>query len=168
MNKKIITIAEIAFALIFIILMSLIFSNVLGFGNGANANLAKIKEYAAEASLTPYDNTIVSGDTVVSTINKMKETDDGLKLSYIVETRSGWNTYGHKSITHGTGAGTVFGSDGKVVNNMTIQTSSNSYSTYRITMRPGDEEYISPVSEYEAKLLFNTNGVLLGVLFEEA
>ena len=85
MNKKMITIAEIMFAIMFIVLMATLFNTVTRFGNQANNMILNIQQSIEDSDLKAYDNAIISGDAVRSLINGMKETRNGTKMSYMVD-----------------------------------------------------------------------------------
>lgn len=180
MDKKIITIAEVGFALIFIILMASIVGNVIGFGNASNDKLEHIRETVNNAELESYNGSIVSGDTVISTINKMTESDTGVKMSYAVcynqsnpsltdtGTESHWNFYGCKKIEFSSGAQELVDSNNNS-NNPNIENlksgDGGEYTKYKIATKPGETGYISPVQEFTSTLAFNSNGVLIGIVF---
>lgn len=166
MNTKIITIAGIAFALVFVIIMALIFNNVLDFGNSANADITNIKESIASADLEQYNNKIVSGDTVASTINKMKETKDGLKMSYIVckspsesTSASNWMVFGQSAVMAGT-SNPLKHADGTNDTNLSLTSAGDRYVTYVTSSKT-----ISPVKEYKANILLSGNDVVVGIKF---
>lgn len=171
MNKKILTIAEIIFALVFVILMAMIFRNVIGFGNDANSTISGMREAIADADIASYDDTIVSGDTVISTVNKLKETKNGLKLSYAVcvddntSSSSSWYTYGSGVLQFSGSSGTIHNGGNVTIDNIAAGTAFDSYKTYKLSLRPGEDGYISPVQEYKSQLAFNNNNVLIGIVF---
>lgn len=173
MNKKIITIAEVGFALIFVIIMAVIVSTVLGFGNKANISLSSMEQAMEEADLAIYNGQTVSGDTVTATINKLKETKNGIKMSYVVNSNdtNGWIAYGNKSIVARTDSTAsslyYYNYSTQTVEELTdLQVgTSGEYASYNI--KPGEEGFISPVDEYEANLVFNTNSVVVGVMFNK-
>lgn len=163
MNRKIIEIASIAFALVFIILMALIFGNVIDFGNKANNNIMDLKQAVVEADIEQYNGSVVSGDTVISTINKLKETKNGIKMSYAVcsgseSSSSAWTYYGFKAMKYDSSVGSSGGYMGTT-------TASDTYASYKTSLRPGNNGYISPVQEYTSKIVINENGVLVGIKF---
>lgn len=170
MDKKIITIAEVGFALIFIILMASIVGNVIGFGNASNDKLEHIRETVNNAELESYNGSIVSGDTVISTINKMTESDTGVKMSYAVcyntttGSESNWGFYGCKKIEFSSGANELVDSNNTNIENLKSG-DGGEYTKYKIATKPGETGYISPVKEFTSTLAFNSNGVLIGIVF---
>lgn len=166
MGKKIITIAEIIFAIVFIIIMALLFNTVTNFGDSANESLTNIKQSIEDADIASYNNTTVSGDTVVSTINKLKTTKNGVKLSYYVDLDTlADNSFGYCTIKSGNGA-KVLDSDGKELSGYTYSSAETTYVTYK-GKAGNTSEFISPVENYTSKLAFNENGVLIGMIFEK-
>lgn len=163
MNKKILEIAGISFALVFIILMAFIFGNVVDFGNKANSNITDLKEAVIAADIEQYNDSVVSGDTVISTINKLKETKNGIKMSYAVcdgseGSSSAWKYYGYKVLKYDSSVGTSGGYIGTTA-------ASDSYTSYKTSLKPGNTGYISPVQEYKSQIVLNENGVLVGIKF---
>lgn len=174
LGKKMIVIAEITFALLFIILLSLLFGKVYNFGSNANDKIEAMRAQAAETEVVPYNGTVVSGDSVISAINKLKETDTGLKMSYAVcqetstASQSNWYYYGAECIewSGSDPEQDLVNSAGDKIDNLKLGSGTASgYSEYNIALRPSDEGFISPVAEYNADLAFNVNGVLVGVVF---
>lgn len=163
MGKKIITIAEIAFAVVFIMIIAVLFRTVMGFGDNANNTLNNIQKSIEDAEMQSYDNSIVSGDNVVSTINKLMETKNNVRLSYLVDGES----YGY-SVLASPGSGKVYDSAGSEISSVGTVTANSSYKKYPTSLRPGDSEFISPVAEYESQLAFNANGTLVGIIFTPA
>lgn len=164
MDKKILSIAGIVFALVFIVLMSMIFMNVINFGEVANNSIERIAQVTEEANLEQYNETVVSGDTVIATINKVKETRNGIKMSYAVcngaaNSASNWTKYGYCKLDYSAeaGAGNQY---------TTIGTGVTEYKTYDLTLTSSDGNgYISPVQEYTSHIITSTNGMLVGIVF---
>lgn len=157
MDKKVIEVALITFALIFVVLMSVCFGHVVGFGNKANNNISSIEMAIVDADLEQYNNKVVSGDAVISTINKMKELKDGTKMSYVVKNDSSWTSYGHSAIT---ATGGIDNIDASMVG-----TGEAEYTRY--TANLGDSAFINPVDSYQSKVVGNENGVVIGIAFEK-
>lgn len=164
MDKKILAIAGIVFALVFVILMSLIFMNVITFGEVANNSIERITQVTEEANLEQYNETVVSGDTIIATINKVKETRNGIKMSYAVcngstNSAGSWSKYGYCKLEYSAGAGAsnYYTAIGSGVEN---------YKTYDLTLTSADgNSYISPVQEYTSHIITSTNGALVGIVF---
>lgn len=164
MNKKLITIAEIVFAVVFIILMSQIFGTVNTFGTSINTKLVNIQQSINESDMTAYDGSVVSGDSVRSMINNMKETRNGIKLSYMVVNDASQTGYGYNAITTDT-TNTALDSNGDVIENFGLQDVTSTYNKYDITTKISDDEFINPVDKYQSYLVFNANGAIVGVTF---
>lgn len=163
MDHKIITIAGIVFSMVFIMIMASIFYVAQDYGESAHNDMMNTKQRAVAAELESYNERVVSGDTVVSTINKMKETNDGLKLSYGVcldtpSAEGSWQWYGYGGLTFSSDVG----SSGYYVG---TQPTVTSYKLYDTTIKPGTEGYVSPTKEFKAHLISNTNGIVIGIVF---
>lgn len=164
LDKKILAIAGIVFALVFVILMSLIFMNVINFGEVANNSIERITQVTEEANLEQYNETVVSGDTIIATINKVKETRNGIKMSYAVcngapNSASSWTKYGYCKLEYSA-------SEGAEKKYTTIGTGVTEYKTYDLTLTSSDSnKYISPVQEYTSHIITSTNGMIVGVVF---
>ena len=174
LNKKLITIAEIIFALVFIVMLAVLFTSVMNFSKDTNTKIEGLQKQIADAELESYnggknDNNkmVVSGATVQSTINKLKTTNNGLKLSYIVKIGTSYTQYGHSYISSGSGSGNsaLINGLGESVG-VKLGTYNDTYKTYG-NLKPGATGFISPVKEFKSQLLFNKNGVLVGIYFEQ-
>lgn len=163
MGNKILVIVGIIFSLIFAIFLINIFSNVTELGNIANNNIMTIQQNIEKADLEAYNDKIVSGDTVISTINKMQTTTNGYKLSYGVclgseGTSSNWKFYGYKGLKFSS----AVGSSGHYIIASTPQVE---YINYETSLKPGNSGYISPVDEFNAHIVTNENGIIIGIIF---
>lgn len=177
MNQKIITIAGILFAVIFIVALALVFKNVMRFTDTANKQLTHIQELVESADLSAYDRKVVSGDSVVSAINKFREASNGTKMSYVVIDADNENQYygmhKFKDIT------AVKKDPSSVEENMQnidyykpvkLDDSNDDYTTYYpydTTIKLGTKGSINPVTEYESYILMTENDVIIGVVFKE-
>lgn len=161
-----ITIAGIIFSLVFICIMASIFFVVNNQGSGIQNDLLNTKENMVSAEFEAYNEKTVSGDTVISTINKFKQTNTGLKMSYGVCTGSvsssgNWKYYGHLGIGFSSSAGaSKWYSQAKAT--------SDKYTLYNTTLKPGASGYISPTQEFKAHLVKSANDVVVGVVFVKA
>lgn len=68
MGQRIEHIAGIVFAMMFIAILALMNSNVLGIGNSVNAQLSRTYEATEMRELASFDNTTVTGSTAISAI----------------------------------------------------------------------------------------------------
>ncbi len=165
MGKKMITIAEIAFAVVFIIIMATIFRTVTNFGNNANNSLQSISKAIEDADIATYNGTTVSGDTVVSTINKLQATKNGVKMSYYVKSSDVKDSYGYEVINSGSGSPNILDAGGDKISGYYSKSANSDYKDY--SAKVGETGFISPVENYKSNLAFNENGVLVGIIFEE-
>lgn len=97
MNKKIITIAGIVFALIFVVLLAVMMGTITNKANSANTKLVDTLEMTDNTSLETYaDESIVKGESVVSAIKNVKSIGGNLKLKITVITKAGvTESYGY-------------------------------------------------------------------------
>lgn len=163
MDHKIVTIAGIVFSMVFIMIMASIFFVAQDYGESTHNEMLNTKQRAVAAELESYNERIVSGDTVISTINKMKETTDGLKLSYGVCVTSpseegNWQWYGYGGLKYSSESGASGYYTG-------TQSTVTSYKLYDTTIKPGTDGYVSPTKEFKAHLISNTNGIIVGIVF---
>ena len=164
MNKKMITIAEIMFAIMFIVLMATLFNTVTRFGNQANNMILNIQQSIEDSDLKAYDNAIISGDAVRSLINGMKETRNGTKMSYMVDISGTKNAYGYKAVTtDSSAANAAYDSSAQEVSGVYIKNSEADYASYNTSTEITDSSFINPVDQYETKLIFNANGIAIGI-----
>ena len=144
MNKKIIVIAEITFALIFVVLLALFMSTITSKGNVANTNLINTLETTGGTSLQQYDNGQMKGEAVINAIRNVKTLGDDVKLELVV-----FNT----KDTGGTAYGYVKGET-------TIK-------AYEKPDNNDDKLYINPAADYITKLVRNKNNVVIGIHFSQ-
>lgn len=145
MNKKIITIAGIIFALIFVVLLAVMMGTITTKANSANSKLVDTLEMTDNTSLSIYDNKIVKGESVISAIQNVRNLGGGVKLEITVKTTEGTKqSYGY-----------VEGEDGLV-----------ELVEYEIT-NPNDANYINSSANFQSELDDNANGVVTGISFEQ-
>lgn len=142
MNKKIITIAGIVFALIFVVLLAVMMGTITTKANSANSKLVDTLEMTDNTSLSIYDGKVVKGESVISAIQNIKNIGGGMKLQIDVKTKSGVSTpYGY------------------VGNDDTI-------TEYEIT-DPKDSNYINPSANFQSELSKGKNDVVIGITFTQ-
>ncbi len=168
MNRKIVEIVGILMALVFVGVMGVIFTNVIDFGKKAEVNMESLTESVDQAELESYNGKIVSGESVISAINKLKETPNGIKMSYVVSTTgstTSWVGYGYQGIKYdATAAGTsTYGY--KIGINTTAVTK---YAEYNTSLEVTDSKFINPVVNYKSDIVFSKNGAILGIAFCKA
>lgn len=154
MNQKLIAIVGIIFAVVFVAIMALMFFQVIDFGNETAMDLQAIEQSITDADLEPYNNTIVSGDTVISTINKMKELRDGSKLGYIVKSGATSDQYGYYSLVVGNSENS---------DDYYEVTSASPNTSYKDITNSSKGNFIN--KRYKANIAINKNGVVLGIVF---
>lgn len=142
MNKKIITIAGIVFALIFVVLLAVMMGTITTKANSANSKLVDTLEMTDNTSLSIYDGKVVKGESVISAIQNIKNIGGGMKLQITVKTKSGDSKdYGY------------------VGNNDEI-------TEYDIT-DPKNLNYINPSANFQSELSKGPNDVVTGIAFTQ-
>jgi hypothetical protein len=165
MNNKIIAVVSMILALIFTSALILIYSNIDKFSRGAQNEVSTINSNAVYSEFEAYNDTTVSGDTVISTINKFRETRDGVKLSYLVIRDSTIGKYGLSNIIKGTNSAKVlykFNGDaisGYIVNDITKESSA----TYVLYDNDSSLE-IYPNDKYKSTVACRS-GYPIGIIF---
>lgn len=145
MGKKIITIASIVFALIFVVLLAVMMGTITNKGNSANTKLVDTLEMTDSTSLDTYaDGSIIKGEAVISAIKNVKTIGGNLKLQIIVKTAS--NISGAKYGYVGSGA--------------------TSITPYNITDST-DSDYINPNASFEVTQNVNANDIITGLTFTQ-
>lgn len=138
MNKKIITIAGIVFALIFVVLLAVMMGTITTKANSANSKLVDTLEMTDNTSLSIYDGTTVKGESVTNAIKNVKQIGGSYKLKIFVVTGDGAkNTYGYTSDTP-------------------VTETPNS---------PSDSGYINSSSNFTSNLATNENDVVTAIVF---
>ena len=143
MNKKIITIAEIVFALVFVVMLAVFMATINSKGNDANNQLVTTLEATTGTSLSSYDNLDVVKGTVVENAVKSYDTlSSSAKVTVAVKTQAstGWALYGYDK-------------DG------------NTHPAYNA--KNTQDWYINPKADFVVKVIRNTNDVAVGVAFEQ-
>lgn len=143
MNKKIITIAEIVFALVFVVLLAVFMATINSKGNEANNQLSTTLESVTGTSLSTYENLDkVKGNRVIDVVKNYKTTGGEQKITIQVDTKSSkGQKYGYQ--------------EGK----------SDTYPEYIATST--DDKYINPNADFRVKLVYNTNDVPIGLWFTQ-
>ena len=143
MNKKIITIAGIVFALIFVVLLAVMMGTITTKANSANSKLVDTLEMTDNTSLSIYDGKTVKGESVLSAIQNVKSLGGGMKLEITVDTKSGSApvSYGYVD-----GADTI--------------------TEYKVT-DPNSADYINSTANFQSELTKNANDVVTGITFTQ-
>ena len=144
MNQKIIDIAKIVFALIFVVLLAVMMGTISSKGNAANTQLVDTLEMTSNQNLDRYaDGAEVSGEAVVYAINNVDNIGGNTKMCVTVKTKA--NTTGVKYGYIDNGA---------------------SAKRYTIT-NTSDVNYINTSARFECKQDINGNGVITGLIFTQ-
>lgn len=137
MNKKIITIAEIVFALVFVVLLSVFMATINSKGTTANNQLVDTLEMTDGTSLSKYSTgEKVKGTDVANVVNNYKTIGGNLKLEVVVVTKQNEN-------------GTAYG-----YNRGQSTTHTSTYSADSTK-----DNYINPTANFTPKVATNNNKV---------
>ena len=145
MNQKIIDIAKIVFALIFVVLLAVMMGTISSKGNAANTQLVDTLEMTSNQNLDRYANGAeVSGEAVVYAINNVDNIGGNTKMCITVKTKA--------NLDPGVQYGYV--SDGASAKRYTITDTS-------------DNNYINTSARFTCKQDINGNGVITGLTFTQ-
>lgn len=150
MNKKIITIAEIVFALIFVVLLAVFMATINSKGNSANNQLVNTLESTGTTSLQNYDGKDVKGSTVITALDNYKSIGEELKLTMVVKTKMDSSDNNDDLTGH---AGKSYGYDKNGVELNAYSESADS------------KYYINQSANFHAELVRNSNDVVIGIHF---
>lgn len=154
MNKKIITIAEIVFALVFVVLLSVFMATINTKGNQANNQLVDTLEMSNGTSIDKYvkmgaDET-VKGTDVANVATNYKTIGGNVKVEVVVITGKDTKTtttYGFNTSGTGKDAGADLGG----------------YSQVSST----DPKYINPAGDFKVSTRNNANGICDQITFTQ-
>ena len=166
MNQKIIDIAKIVFALIFVVLLAVMMGTISSKGNAANTQLVDTLEMSGGLSLDSYNNTYIKGGAVENALKNGKSVGGETKLFYIVITGADEDgtIYGYGASSGDTKfSNMTYADDGKSVT--TTVYPSKTFNSY--TANSGADTYINNTSEFHARLIENKNGVTVGIEFTQ-
>jgi len=144
MGGRIQTIAKVIFALAFVAILALMNSGILNLGSNSNKKLNNTLSMTDSYELSTFENTVVTGDSVISAIRNCKNLSSSTKLKVTVKTNS--NT---------TGAAYGYTS-----------TSSDTFNDYTET-DPRDNDFINPTAEFDATLDTNSNDIVTEIVFDQ-
>ncbi|WXR61384.1 hypothetical protein WG909_13930 [Peptostreptococcaceae bacterium AGR-M142] len=140
MNKKILIVATLVFALAFVAVLAVMNSGLLSTASNANKKLSNTLSMTSDYELETYNGTTVTGDTVISAIKNAKTLSSNTKLEIEVKTKEGaTDKYGFV--------------DGK--DDFTDYTETDSR----------DNDFINPTANFEASLTKNDNDIITGIEF---
>ena len=140
MNQKIITIAEIVFALIFVVLLAVFMATINSKGNSANNQLVDTLEATDSSNVKSYPNGgTVKGSTVEMALDQINSLAGDI------------NTFEIRVETVENSAGEDY----------------EKGSTYNIT-NSKDDNYINSKADFRCWHRINTNGIITGILFVQS
>lgn len=180
MGEKIKIIAGILFALAFIGVMGVILSQVNKYGENTSQGMSLNTSNSTKAELAPYNEQVVSGDTIIQLINNHSILSNGQKLVIVVSnsaiaspssTVANSNLFGYCA-TSGTATINKNTINGVVVYYMSLNNQFNgldygsSFSVARSYNSSTSSFKIGVLSEYDSHLLYESSGNgVVGVLF---
>ena len=143
MNKKIITIAEIVFALIFVVLLAVFMATINSKGNSANNQLVDVLESTDSSNVKSYPN---GGNVKGSTVE--------MALDQISSLAGDINTFKIMVTTNDP-------------DDDDIKTVYDKKTSYNIT-NTKDSKYINPKADFKCWHEINKNGVITGLVFAQS
>lgn len=165
MNQKVITIALIVFALIFIVLLAVMMGTVTEKTNTANAQLVDTLAITEGTDVTQLDDQEVKGNYVISTINNGKSSGSKAKMGYLVKTNSNTDyvSYGYATASGGSSVDIASGAGSTGLTSISLGTD---YSLYNVSDSSNDN-YINETDMFKLNVLKNANDVIVGVAFTQ-
>ena len=157
MNKKIITIAEIVFALIFVVLLAVFMATINSKGNSANNQLVDTLEATDSSNVKSYPNGgIVKGSTVEMAIDQINSLAGDVNNFFISVKTSG------NGVTHPT-ATTYKDIADDTTSDDSIYFKGVSYNV----SNSKDNNYINSKADFECAHVTNENGIIIGLTFTQ-
>lgn len=168
MDKKILTISGIVFALLFVVILSIMMGIITSKSNDATAQLTETLGGAENISLSKYDDADIKGNSVTAAISSGKSMSVDSKMFFLVKTLSGdVSCYGYGSKTDGTAlSNLVYMKDGTLEPFTETVNSVTTYKDYS-GKSSSDDSYINEKADFHSYLVENSNGVTLGIYFEQ-
>ena len=169
MNKKIITIAEIVFALIFVVLLAVFMATINSKGNAANTQLVNTLDGTGTTSTQSYNGTDVKGSTVTTALDNFKSIGGDNKITMVVTTKMG--SEDHEDDTHiwDEVSGTIAGSEDESSAEGYVYGYDNGTGSElpKYTASAEDPWYINPSANFHCELIYNANDVVIGIWFNQ-
>ncbi len=175
MNKKIITIAEIVFALVFVILLAVFMATINSKGNQANNQLVDTLDSTGGSSIKTYQqyqdsSSKVKGSVVVNACNNYRMIGSDTKLEIIVNTGTE-STSDQKEKHYGYYTGANAGDNPGDLD----KDKSGSNAIVKLGEEIGGytapistaAEYINPSGEFTVECIKNKNDVYIGIEFTQ-
>ena len=167
MNKKIITIAEIVFALIFVVLLAVFMATINSKGNAANTQLVNTLDSTGTTSTQNYNGTDVKGSTVTTALDNFKSIGGDNKITMIVQTSMG-NTSSDPDKPHwGKLSGTIGNNTNANVYGYMYGYNEDGVELPKYMASAEDAWYINPSGNFHCELIYNANDVVVGIYFEQ-
>ena len=147
MNKKIITIAEIVFALVFVVMLAIFMATINSKGNDANTQLVNTLETTTGTSIQNYENLDkVKGTVVENAVKNYTTISSNAKVTIAVQTKD----------MDAAGLGyALYGYDGK----------GDTHPSYNA--KSTDSWYINPTADFLVEVIKNNNDVAVGIAFKQ-
>ena len=172
MNKKIITIAEIVFALIFVVLLAVFMATINSKGNAANTQLVNTLDSTGTTSTQSYNSTDVKGSTVTTALDNFKSIGGDNKITMVVTTTMGKAEHGTISSvtddepTWNSVTGTIAGKEGdQDAWGYLFGYDKNGKELPKYMASAEDAWYINPSANFHCELIYNKNDVVIGIWF---
>ena len=194
MDKKVLLIAVIVFALIFVVLMAVLMGTVTNKTNAANTKLVDTLDMTEGMELSNYDGATMKGNAVINAINNGKSLGGKTKLWIYVITKGNGDAknthgeiYGYADTASGTGTGsfgamyysknTSKANNGGWVADAKAAVKDTSKSTMADTILPSanyrtysaplstEANFINESAEFSSYLVRNVNDVVVGIYF---
>ena len=170
MDKKLLTIISILISLVFISGLIMLFSIINKEVKNTANEAVSLNNQIEMSEFEPYNHKIVSGDTVVATINKFRRSRAGVDMSYAIcktstasSTSSNWSFYGvHKmkyfgsSSTDSSYSIQSYYTD-SIIGYISTNTTLTSYTTIGNSVIKPTDKYLAEVAMYR--------GIPIGVVF---
>lgn len=161
MEHKIIAIAAIVFALVFVLILAVMMGTITNKANTANTQLSDTLNMTGGTGLERYDNTEVNGQTVIDACKNASAIGGNSKLIIAVKTTAassnaiyGYGTSGGSSIGDAGDSGSVSASP---------DTKWHAYDA----SAADEKNVINSNAQFSSKLIVNKNGVTTGILFTQ-
>lgn len=167
MNKKIITIAEIVFALIFVVLLAVFMATINSKGNAANTQLVNTLDSTGTTSTQNYNGTDVKGSTVTTALDNFKSIGGDNKITMIVETSMGNNTSDPDAPDWGTLTGTIGSDTNANASGYMYGYDEDGVELPKYKASAEDAWYINPSGNFHCELIYNANDVVVGIHFKQ-
>ena len=165
MNKKIITIAEIVFALIFVVLLAVFMATINSKGNAANTQLVNTLDSTGTTSTQSYNGTDVKGSTVTTALDNFKSIGGDNKVTMVVATAMGNDLDNDDAPVWTSVTGTIAGKDNQTAKGYIFGYDGDGKELPKYMASAEDAWYINPSANFHCELIYNANDVVIGIWF---